>query len=88
LTTIISGDHGFGKPNPLLFQKASEELGVSISQCVMIGNSLENDIAGARAAGMRSIWIRLCDPSTTENISSDFIIGDLRELPSLLKTME
>jgi len=41
-----------GKPQPHLFREAARVLGVPIEQLVMIGDQLETDIAGARAAGI------------------------------------
>lgn len=53
----ISGAFGLRKPEPAIFQAICERLGVKPSQCVMVGDSPEHDIAGGRAAGMRTIWI-------------------------------
>lgn len=41
-----------GKPAPHLFQEAAARLGVPAPRLVMIGDQLETDIAGARAAGI------------------------------------
>jgi putative hydrolase of the HAD superfamily len=46
---IISGELGFGKPSPKLFQMALKRLAVSPDQTVMIGDSLSRDIGGAQA---------------------------------------
>jgi 4-nitrophenyl phosphatase len=40
-----------GKPEPHLFALAAERLGIAPDQLVMIGDQIETDIAGARAAG-------------------------------------
>jgi HAD superfamily hydrolase (TIGR01450 family) len=40
-----------GKPEPLLFTTAARQLGLPTERLVMIGDQLETDIAGARAAG-------------------------------------
>src|ERR1700692_1505145 len=56
-TIIISGDHGFGKPDLRIFRLALERLAVAAHDAVMIGDSLNRDIAGARDAGIRTIWI-------------------------------
>lgn len=42
-----------GKPQPLLFATAANQLGLAPDQLVMIGDQLETDIAGARAAGCK-----------------------------------
>ena len=41
-----------GKPAPGLFVAASRRLGIAPARLVMIGDQLETDIAGARAAGI------------------------------------
>jgi HAD superfamily hydrolase (TIGR01450 family) len=43
-----------GKPQPHLFIAAADKLGVPVTELVMIGDQIETDIAGARAAGMDS----------------------------------
>ena len=49
--------HGFVKPHPTIFQAALSELGVEPAHAAMVGDSLEEDIEGARALGMRAILI-------------------------------
>lgn len=44
-----------GKPEPAIFEEAVRRLGVS--RAVMIGDQLETDIHGARAAGLDAIWL-------------------------------
>ena len=46
-----------GKPNPEIFELALERLGVGREETVMIGDTPETDIAGATAAGLRSIHV-------------------------------
>ena len=41
-----------GKPEPHLFTEAAHRLGIAPARLVMIGDQLETDIAGARAAGI------------------------------------
>jgi HAD superfamily hydrolase (TIGR01450 family) len=41
-----------GKPEPHLFREAAARLGVPPARLVMIGDQLETDVAGARAAGI------------------------------------
>jgi putative hydrolase of the HAD superfamily len=50
----------------------------------MIGNSLPRDVAGAKRAGMRAVWLnRQGDPPEGEAIP-DAEIRSLDELPALL----
>ncbi|MBI1724955.1 MAG: HAD-IIA family hydrolase [Candidatus Tectomicrobia bacterium] len=46
-----------GKPGPFLFEQAMAELGVRAAEAVMVGDNLRTDVAGARAAGMASVWV-------------------------------
>lgn len=54
---IASSDVGEAKPNPLPFERILGEMGVDREKTVFVGDSLEQDIAGARNTGLRSIWV-------------------------------
>jgi HAD superfamily hydrolase (TIGR01549 family) len=54
---VDSRTHGRVKPHPTIFQAALERLGVDAAEAAMVGDSLEEDIEGARALGMRAILI-------------------------------
>jgi putative hydrolase of the HAD superfamily len=54
---VDSRSHGRVKPHPTIFQAALVALGVAPEDAVMVGDSLEEDIEGARALGMRAILI-------------------------------
>jgi putative hydrolase of the HAD superfamily len=59
----VSGELGVGKPDPAIFATALEALGADAADAVMVGNSLAHDVAGARAAGIRAVWVnRFGDP--------------------------
>jgi HAD superfamily hydrolase (TIGR01549 family) len=54
---VDSRSHGRVKPHPTIFQAALAALGVAPEDAVMVGDSIEEDIEGARALGMRAILI-------------------------------
>jgi HAD superfamily hydrolase (TIGR01549 family) len=54
---VDSRSHGRVKPHPTIFQAALGALEVSPAAAVMVGDSLEEDIEGAQALGMRAILI-------------------------------
>jgi putative hydrolase of the HAD superfamily len=57
LTVIVaSAEYAVRKPNPLLFECAASLLGVACSDVWFIGDRVDTDVAGARAAGMTPIW--------------------------------
>jgi HAD superfamily hydrolase (TIGR01549 family) len=54
---VDSRSHGRVKPHPTIFQAALDALGVDSGDAVMVGDSLEEDVEGARALGMRAILV-------------------------------
>jgi putative hydrolase of the HAD superfamily len=54
---VGSRAHGRVKPHPTIFQAALELLRVEPPDAVMVGDSLDEDVEGARALGMRAILI-------------------------------
>ena len=54
---IGSRAHGYTKPDPTIFRAALERLEVEPAAAAMVGDSLEDDIEGAAALGMRAILI-------------------------------
>jgi putative hydrolase of the HAD superfamily len=55
---VTSADTGAAKPDPAVFRKALELAGVDGAGAVHVGDSLDNDVAGARAMGIRAILVR------------------------------
>jgi HAD superfamily hydrolase (TIGR01549 family) len=54
---VDSRSHGRVKPHPTIFQAALDLLHVDAADTVMVGDSLEEDVEGARALGMRAILV-------------------------------
>ena len=52
---------GFSKPDPRIFLRALEGLGVTAPDATFVGDSAARDMAGARGLGMRHIWL-IADP--------------------------
>lgn len=80
----VSGEHGIGKPKPEIFHRLLKELGVTPNESIMVGNSLERDISGARNAGIRSIWIRVPGSEEQADVMPDHTIISLAEIPAIL----
>ncbi|MEA2253020.1 MAG: hypothetical protein QOG70_3262, partial [Solirubrobacteraceae bacterium] len=49
---VISAEVGVAKPQPAIFHAALERLGATAADALHVGDSLELDVAGARAAGL------------------------------------
>jgi HAD superfamily hydrolase (TIGR01662 family) len=77
---ISSGTHGKVKPSPTIFRAALELLEVEPVDAVMIGDSMADDVEGARALGMRGLLLDREErfPEAAEKLTT------LLELPAAL----
>jgi putative hydrolase of the HAD superfamily len=77
---ISSGEVGVAKPDPGIFERALEVAGAGPGDAVHVGDSLDNDVAGARAVGLRPILVQR-DGAGPEGVET---VRSLAELPLLL----
>jgi HAD superfamily hydrolase (TIGR01450 family) len=75
-----------GKPQAVFFNKLCQHIGAEPGRCVLIGDNLESDIAGAKAMGMATI-LTLTGVARAEDVEGlsegarpDRVVKDLREL--------
>jgi putative hydrolase of the HAD superfamily len=54
---LISEEVGYAKPDPMIFHRACAFFGVGPSEAVYIGDRYDVDAQGARAAGLRGVWL-------------------------------
>jgi putative hydrolase of the HAD superfamily len=54
---VISAELGVAKPDPAIFRAALQRLGVAADGALHVGDSLEHDVAGARAAGLDAVLV-------------------------------
>ena len=54
---VVSEGVGLRKPDPAIFQVAAARAGESLAGAMMIGDSAQADVGGARAAGVRAVWL-------------------------------
>ena len=81
----VSGELGIGKPCAGIFHALLAELGLKADDAVMVGNSLERDVAGAKNAGLAaSIWLRVPGSEEFANVVPDHTVDGLHELPALI----
>jgi putative hydrolase of the HAD superfamily len=80
---VISRDLGVRKPDLEIFKFTLNKLGVENYEAMHVGDSLEEDVQGAKNAGMKTIWIRNANQEVT--VPPDYAIRSLRELTFLLK---
>jgi putative hydrolase of the HAD superfamily len=68
---MVTADYVVRKPDPLVLDVAAARLGVPPRDIWVVGDRLDTDIAGARAAGMRGVWLQPPDaaPSTLPDVT-------------------
>jgi putative hydrolase of the HAD superfamily len=54
-TVVLASDAGAAKPDAAIFERALERLGVPARRAVVVGDHPEQDLEGARNAGIRAI---------------------------------
>jgi putative hydrolase of the HAD superfamily len=81
---VISGELGVGKPDPRIYQETLRQLGHAAGACVMVGDNVRRDVAGAQDAGIRAVWISGGRPSPDAAVTPFLTVASLAELPGLL----
>lgn len=74
---LISEAVGLRKPDSQIFHKGLEDLAVTASHSIFVGDHPENDVAASKRAGMTGIWKR---DDYWHSAEADFIIDELEEL--------
>lgn len=80
---VASADYAVRKPNPLVFETAAGLLGVSARDIWFVGDRLDTDVAGARAAGMYAVW--LGEPNADAGDGELLTVSDWRELLAVVR---
>ena len=79
---LTSAEVGARKPAATIFTAALARLGVRAAETVHVGDSLEHDVAGAAASGLRALLLRRAGRRAPPAIAS------LAELPDLLLAVQ
>jgi FMN phosphatase YigB (HAD superfamily) len=82
---VTSHDTGFGKPHPAMFDRALAAVDARPAQAAIIGDRPEFDLAGARAVGMRSIWMRPPDFVGEPDPVPDAVVSGWSEVPPIIE---
>lgn len=69
-----------GKPSRTFFHQACAALQTDPQQCVMIGDDIESDVAGAQAAGLKAVLVRtgkFCPEHLRRGIKPDAVADSI-----------
>jgi putative hydrolase of the HAD superfamily len=83
---VLSGECGVAKPAPDIFELACDQMGVSPSQAVYVGDRRDVDAEAARGVGMHGVWLDRFGASDDGDPRSR--IGSLSVLPAAIKLIE
>lgn len=84
---FISSEQGCKKPSPAFFEKLLKQYGLKPSESIMIGNDESADIAGAKQAGMDSLYIHTAiSPEEYGKVEPTYRVmdGDFRRIRGLV----
>jgi putative hydrolase of the HAD superfamily len=81
---VFSQDYGIEKPDPRFYRLGIEKAGCSEDQLLNVGDSLEKDVIGAAAAGIRAVWLNRDRIKSEPHVEVEYEISSLTELLQLL----
>ena len=84
---LIEGELGFGKPDPRVYERALDSLGVVPADSWMVGDNLEWDVAQPQRHGIYAIWVDARGRGVPAGypVQPDRIIQRLSDLRSIPK---
>lgn len=86
---IVAGDIGIAKPDPRAFQALLETLQVAPEAALMVGNSVQGDIGGAQAVGIRAVLIhRARIHGANDAITPDLVVHQLTSLIDIVENLD
>lgn len=88
---VFAQDHRVAKPDKGIFEVVERQLGLSGGRCVLVGDHVVNDVAGAKRAGWSAVWIDRpgrggCGEGPEEE-RPDAVVRSLHELPTVLAAL-
>ena len=84
---VSSIEHGYMKPHPSIFETALRAAEVEPAAAVMVGDSFEHDVEGARRLGMHGVLVARSAEMPAGCPPDVAVIRSLRQLPALLPTL-
>ena len=81
---VVSQAVGLEKPDPAIFHLACRRLEVAPEEAWHVGDHPQNDVIGARRAGLGEVWVRVGRVWTWEDPPPERQLNCLADLPELL----
>jgi putative hydrolase of the HAD superfamily len=84
---VFSTDVGLRKPHPKIFKIALSNLGVDASEAMYVGNSLAQDIRGAKGVGIKAVLKCSSFCPQAEGVVPDHTVKMLCEVKELIESV-
>lgn len=81
-TIVLSGDTGFSKPDPRIYEILARKLAIPPSEWLYV-DDLPGNIAEGAKLGAKTAWMKL-EESETGGFKPDYVLESLKQLPELL----
>jgi putative hydrolase of the HAD superfamily len=85
--TVFSCSVGLRKPDPRIYQLATEQLGIEPSQAVFVGDGANDELAGAERVGMRAVLIHRPDEEPLWEEACAWSGARITSVPGLLSLL-
>jgi len=72
-----------GKPNKYIFEVTLDTLAVDRKNVLMVGDRVETDIIGAKAAGIKSLLVKTGEFKASDldgDVQPDYVVGSVKEI--------
>jgi putative hydrolase of the HAD superfamily len=87
MAIFISDQMGISKPNPKIYLKACQELGISPESAMYVGDNPKNDIDPPKKIGMITVWHRRGGSKHIQEAAQsipDYTVNNFQELREIL----
>jgi putative hydrolase of the HAD superfamily len=84
---FISDQIGISKPNPKLYARALEDLGLAAQEVMYVGDHPDHDVVPPKSLGMVAVWARRAAKhgSLSAGAQADHVVDDFEALRSILR---
>lgn len=85
---FIAQEVGISKPLPGIFEKALHAVQAKPSEVLMVGDNPDKDILGAKAAGLKTAWIRRNEEFKSKpDPFPDYYVKDMFEVKKIIENL-
>ncbi len=83
----FSDEVGRSKPHPSMFESAAGQLGVALTEMIHVGDREHNDVAGAKALGMKAVLFTAKRDADTAGTDADAVCERAQDLPQVIDAL-